>query len=130
VAAWTARPSGVHIRAAGTTEIPVRNHEVLIGIRPEFQNGSVAEGQRANFQIVALNADGQRICPLAVAKLVQWPSQKVTGLPRATAPSFRANLRLGARRPLSSTLTALRALLPGLQRGLSPLPSRGPGIDY
>ena len=76
------------------------------------------------------NADGQRICPLAVAKLVQWPSQKVTGLPRATAPSFRANLRLGARRPLSSTLTALRALLPGLQRGLSPLPSRGPGIDY
>jgi uncharacterized protein YfaS (alpha-2-macroglobulin family) len=46
---------------AKTTEIPVRNHEVLIGIRPDFQNGSVAEGQRANFQIVALNADGQRI---------------------------------------------------------------------
>jgi uncharacterized protein YfaS (alpha-2-macroglobulin family) len=46
---------------AKTTEIPVRNHDVLIGIRPDFEGSSVAEGARANFQVVALNADGKRV---------------------------------------------------------------------
>lgn len=46
---------------AKTTEIPVRNHDVLIGIRPEFDGNAVSEGARANFQIVALNAEGKRI---------------------------------------------------------------------
>jgi len=46
---------------AKTTEIPVQNHEVLIGIRPEFDGNSIAEGQRANFQVVALDASGKRV---------------------------------------------------------------------
>ena len=51
---------------AKTTEIPVRNHDLLIGIRPEFSGDSIAEGTRANFQVVALNADGQRVDALGV----------------------------------------------------------------
>lgn len=46
---------------AKTTEIPVQNHDVLIGIRPDFDGTSIGEGQRANFQVVALNADGKRV---------------------------------------------------------------------
>jgi alpha-2-macroglobulin len=46
---------------AKTTEIPVQNHEVLIGIRSEFDGNSIGEGQRANFQVVALNASGKRV---------------------------------------------------------------------
>lgn len=46
---------------AKTTEIPVRNHDVLIGVRPDFQGDSIAEGTRANFRVVALNAEGKRI---------------------------------------------------------------------
>ena len=44
-----------------SVEIPVRNHDVLIGIRPAFDDMSVGEGQRANFEVVALSADGKRI---------------------------------------------------------------------
>jgi len=46
---------------AKTVEIPIRNHDVLIGIRPGFDGMSVGEGQRAPFEAVALNADGKRI---------------------------------------------------------------------
>jgi len=46
---------------AKTTEIPIRNHDILIGIRPEFDGFSVGEGQRANFQVIALDADGKRV---------------------------------------------------------------------
>ena len=46
---------------AKTAEIPIRNHDVLIGIRPDFDGLSVGEGQKANFQVVALDADGKRI---------------------------------------------------------------------
>jgi hypothetical protein len=44
-----------------TVDIPVRNHEVMIGIRPDFQGGSVAEGARAGFEAVALDANGKRV---------------------------------------------------------------------
>ena len=46
---------------AKTVEIPVRNHDVLIGIDPDFDGMSVAEGQRAGFRIIALDSDGKRI---------------------------------------------------------------------
>jgi uncharacterized protein YfaS (alpha-2-macroglobulin family) len=42
-------------------EIPVRTHDVLIGIRPDFDYGSVAENSRAGFELIAINADGKRI---------------------------------------------------------------------
>jgi alpha-2-macroglobulin len=46
---------------AKTADVAIRNHPILIGIRPDFQGASVGEGQKANFQAVALNAAGQRI---------------------------------------------------------------------
>ena len=46
---------------AKTTEIPVLNHEALIGIRPDFEGDSIGEGQRANFQVIAVDAFGKRI---------------------------------------------------------------------
>ncbi len=42
-------------------EIPVRTHDVLIGLRPDFQYGSVAENARAGFEAIAIDADGKRI---------------------------------------------------------------------
>ena len=44
-----------------TVNIPVRTRDVMIGIRPDFEYSSVAENARANFEIVAVNADGKRI---------------------------------------------------------------------
>jgi uncharacterized protein YfaS (alpha-2-macroglobulin family) len=46
---------------AKTTEIPVRNHDAWIAIRPDFDGTSIAEGTRAGFSVVALDADGKRI---------------------------------------------------------------------
>jgi uncharacterized protein YfaS (alpha-2-macroglobulin family) len=42
-------------------EIPVRTRDVLIGLRPDFQYGSVAENARAGFEAIAVDADGKRI---------------------------------------------------------------------
>ena len=42
-------------------EIPVRTHDVLIGIRSDFDFGSVAENARAGFEAIAVNGDGKRI---------------------------------------------------------------------
>ncbi|MDE2183938.1 MAG: alpha-2-macroglobulin family protein [Alphaproteobacteria bacterium] len=46
---------------AKTVEIPVQNQKVLIGIRADFDGMSVAEGQRAGFEAVALDPSGKRI---------------------------------------------------------------------
>ncbi len=55
---------------AKTVEIPVRNHDVFIGIRPQFSGASVAEGARAGFEAVALDAGGKRIALSGVT--VSW----------------------------------------------------------
>jgi uncharacterized protein YfaS (alpha-2-macroglobulin family) len=44
-----------------SVEIPVRNHDILIGIRPDFDEDSVAENARAGFQAIAVDGDGKRI---------------------------------------------------------------------
>jgi len=44
-----------------SVEIPVRTHDVLIGIRADFEFGSVAENARAGFEAIAVNGDGKRI---------------------------------------------------------------------
>jgi alpha-2-macroglobulin len=46
---------------AKSLDIPVRNHDLLIGIRPDFTGGAVAENTRASFSIVALDASGKRV---------------------------------------------------------------------
>lgn len=42
-------------------DIPIRTHDVAIGIRPVFEGGSVPENARAGFEVVALDAEGKRI---------------------------------------------------------------------
>jgi uncharacterized protein YfaS (alpha-2-macroglobulin family) len=44
-----------------TVDIPVRTHDAAIGIRPDFDDGSVPEQGRAGFEVIALNGDGKRI---------------------------------------------------------------------
>ncbi|HWA03779.1 MAG TPA: alpha-2-macroglobulin [Rhizomicrobium sp.] len=44
-----------------TVNVPVRTHGLVIGLRPSFQYGSVAENTRANFEAIALDAEGRRI---------------------------------------------------------------------
>ena len=42
-------------------EIPVRTHDVMIGLRPDFDDGSVAENARAGFEAIAVDGDGKRV---------------------------------------------------------------------
>ncbi len=42
-------------------DIPIRTHDVAIGIRPVFEGGQVAENARAGFEVIALDAEGKRI---------------------------------------------------------------------
>ena len=44
-----------------TVEVPVRTHDVAIGMRPDFDDGSVAEQSKAGFELIAVNGDGKRI---------------------------------------------------------------------
>ncbi|HEY1613940.1 MAG TPA: alpha-2-macroglobulin [Rhizomicrobium sp.] len=44
-----------------TVELPVRTRNVALGIRPDFDEDSVAEQARAGFEIVAVDGDGHRI---------------------------------------------------------------------
>src|SRR5262249_4088005 len=44
-----------------TVNVPVRTRDVMIGIRPDFESGAVAENARAGFEAVALDGDGKRI---------------------------------------------------------------------
>ena len=57
-------------------EIPVRTHDEMIGIRPMFQYGSVSENARANFEVIALDADGKRIP--ASGLTVSWVREDTT----------------------------------------------------
>ncbi|MEY4706487.1 MAG: hypothetical protein RJB58_210 [Pseudomonadota bacterium] len=42
-------------------DIPIRTHDVAIGICPVFEGGQVAENARAGFDVIALDAEGKRI---------------------------------------------------------------------
>ncbi|HJW41428.1 MAG TPA: MG2 domain-containing protein, partial [Rhizomicrobium sp.] len=42
-------------------DIPVRTHDVMIGIRPDFDYGEVAENARAGFDAIAVGADSKRV---------------------------------------------------------------------
>ncbi|HEY5347116.1 MAG TPA: alpha-2-macroglobulin, partial [Rhizomicrobium sp.] len=44
-----------------TTEIPIATRNVFIGIRPDFDGGSVAENARAGFEVIAVDANGKRV---------------------------------------------------------------------
>ena len=42
-------------------EIPIRGDRPFIGLRPDFDGGSVAEGTRAGFQVIAVDGAGKRV---------------------------------------------------------------------
>ncbi len=44
-----------------TVTIPIRTHDAMIGIRPQFDDGQVAENARAGFEVIAVDAEGKRI---------------------------------------------------------------------
>ncbi len=44
-----------------TVEIPLRTRDAMIGLRPDFDGGSVAENAKAGFEAIALDATGKRI---------------------------------------------------------------------
>ena len=44
-----------------SVDIPIRTHDIAIGIRPLFDGGQVAENARAGFEVIALDAGGKRI---------------------------------------------------------------------
>jgi uncharacterized protein YfaS (alpha-2-macroglobulin family) len=44
-----------------TLDLPIRGTNPLIGLRPDFDGGSVAEGARAGFQAIAVDGAGKRI---------------------------------------------------------------------
>ena len=47
-----------------TVEIPILTHDVVIGIRPDFDDGSVAESAKAGFEAVAVDGAGKRVAAL------------------------------------------------------------------
>ncbi len=44
-----------------TVEIPLRTRDVAIGLRPDFDDNSVAENARAGFEAIAVDGSGRRI---------------------------------------------------------------------
>jgi hypothetical protein len=42
-------------------ELPVRTRDVAIGIRPDFDGGSISEEAKAGFEAIAVNGEGKRI---------------------------------------------------------------------
>lgn len=44
-----------------STTIPIRTHADMIGIRPAFDDGQVAENAPARFEVIAVDAEGKRI---------------------------------------------------------------------
>ena len=55
----------IHEPGGRTTDksvtIPVHTRDTFIGILPDFDGGSVAEGARANFEVIALDGNGKRV---------------------------------------------------------------------
>jgi uncharacterized protein YfaS (alpha-2-macroglobulin family) len=44
-----------------TLDIPVRTRDVSLGLRPDFDDGSVGENAKAGFEAIAVNGDGKRV---------------------------------------------------------------------
>ncbi|MET0181838.1 MAG: alpha-2-macroglobulin [Caulobacterales bacterium] len=66
VVASVADPGGRVVREGFT--IPVRLSDFYLGVKPRFENQSIAHGAAASFDVIALNAQGQR----ANLRSVSW----------------------------------------------------------
>jgi uncharacterized protein YfaS (alpha-2-macroglobulin family) len=59
-----------------STDIAIRTHDVSIGIRPDFDGGSVPENARAGFQAIALDRTGKRVALNGLT--VSWVREDTT----------------------------------------------------
>ncbi|HEU4549223.1 MAG TPA: MG2 domain-containing protein, partial [Rhizomicrobium sp.] len=59
-----------------STDIAIRTHDVSIGIRPDFDGGSVPENARAAFQAIALDRTGKRVALNGLT--VSWVREDTT----------------------------------------------------
>ena len=57
-------------------DIPIRTHDVSIGIRPDFDGSSVPENARAGFEAIALDKDGKRVALPGLT--VSWVREDTT----------------------------------------------------
>jgi hypothetical protein len=64
--ATVADPGGRVVRESFT--VPVRLSNVYLGLKPQFENRRAGAGERVAFDVIAVNADGQRVATRAV----QW----------------------------------------------------------
>ncbi len=49
-------------RATDTSiDMPIRTHDIAIGLRPDFEGGAVPENSRAGFEVIVLDENGNRI---------------------------------------------------------------------
>ncbi len=64
--ASVADPGGRLVRESFT--VPVRLNNVYLGLSPQFENRRAGAGERVAYDLIAVNADGQRIA----ARGVQW----------------------------------------------------------
>jgi hypothetical protein len=64
--ASVADPGGRVVREGFT--VPVRLNNVYLGLSPQFENRRAGAGERVAYDVIAVNADGQRIA----ARGVQW----------------------------------------------------------
>ena len=44
-----------------SVDIPIRTHDIAIGLRPDFEGGAIPEDSRAGFEVIVLDANGNRI---------------------------------------------------------------------
>src|SRR5215469_722431 len=58
-----------------TVDVPVRTRDLAIGIRPDFDSGSVNENAKAGFEAIAVNNDGK---PVAVSGVTYSWVREVT----------------------------------------------------
>jgi uncharacterized protein YfaS (alpha-2-macroglobulin family) len=66
IVASVADPGGRVVRESFT--LPVRTNDIYLGIKPTFENQRAGAGERVAFDVVALNAQGQR----AAVHNVEW----------------------------------------------------------
>ncbi|MCP5411286.1 MAG: alpha-2-macroglobulin family protein [Alphaproteobacteria bacterium] len=59
-----------------STDIPIRTHDVSIGIRPDFDGGSVPENARAGFEAIAIDKSGKRVALSGLT--VSWVREDTT----------------------------------------------------
>jgi uncharacterized protein YfaS (alpha-2-macroglobulin family) len=92
-----------------STDIAIRTHDAAIGIRPDFDGGSVPENARAGFEAIALDKTGKRIALSGLT--VSWVREDTTYQWFQSNGEWRYQ-SVTRDRLISSTTTAIGAAAP------------------